>query len=137
MKNALLGISLFLLVGLLSNVSAQAPKAPKDGFQIFSIPGEIVLPANSELDFQLGINRSKRFSKTKIQLQALGLADGISLELSPRDLNHVDARLKLDKQLAPGEYTLTILARSPFKNKTYLLDIRVEPKGSPVKTSNK
>ena len=133
MKN----LSLFFLTISLVFVTlvANAQEAPKTGFAIKFSSTQVKLKAGKPQTITATVLRSKRFRKAKIDLKAMPLPQGLQAEISKNDTDSYTITISADAALELGNYTVTIMGKSPFLNKGALLSVELVDKNTVIESA--
>ncbi len=124
----------------ITNVSAQTkPNAPKDGFEMALSAQKINLKAGETQIITAELIRSKRFSKTNIELSTNTSSDALEIKIAPssKQADLYDITVCANPGITEGNYTFTLMGKSSFLNKGKLLDVVVEGKAKNTDRENK
>ncbi len=115
------------------------PNTPKDGFEIALSPQKVELNAGETQTITAELIRSKRFSKTTIELTASTSTEALEIKVVPsteqKDLYNIT--VYANPSLAEGNYTFTLMGKSSFLRKGKLIDIIVKDKAQGTDKENK
>lgn len=134
MKNLAL---LFITISLaLVTISAQAQEAPKTGFTIKFSTSQVKLKAGEPQTITATILRSKRFRKSNIDLKVMPLPQGLQAEVTKNDTDNFTITINAEAALKLGNYTVTIMGKSPFLNKGALLSVELVDQNTVIESAN-
>lgn len=136
MKNLRVFTLVLSLMAIALGMNVQAQEAPKNGFRITFQPEVTNLKAGESQTVTASILRSKRFSKTNIDLRVLPLPQGLTIELNKQNADQFELVIKADASVPKGNYTATILGKTSLLSKSHLIEIQVQGKGGSVESSN-
>ena len=135
MKNLALFLLTISLVFVMVSAHAQS-EAPKTGFAIKFSSSQVKLKAGEPQTITATILRSKRFRKSKIDLKVMPLPEGLQAEVTKNDVDSFTITLQADAALKLGDYTVTIMGKSPFLNKGALLSVKLVDKNTVIESAN-
>ncbi|MDX2305108.1 MAG: hypothetical protein NW226_20020 [Microscillaceae bacterium] len=135
MKNVTI-ILLTITLSFLSLAVQAQTEAPKVGFTIQFSPAQATVKAGDTQTVEATIIRSKKFANSDIDLKVMPLAQGLQVEVAKNDADHFTLTLKADAGLNLGDYTVTIMGKSPLLNKGALLGVKVVSKDSIAGSGN-
>lgn len=123
-----------------ANISAQTkPSVPKDGFEIALSAQKINLKAGETQIITAELIRSKRFSKTNIELGTSTSSEALEIKIAPSneqaDLYNIS--IFANPSMTEGSYTFTLMGKTSFLRKGKLLDVIVEKKSENTDRENK
>ncbi|MEO1654749.1 MAG: hypothetical protein AAFU64_14475, partial [Bacteroidota bacterium] len=107
-----------------------------NGFRITFQPEVTSVKAGESQTVTASILRSKRFTKTNIDLKVLPLPQGITIELNKQNADQYELIIKADASVPKGNYTATILGKTSLLTKSHLVEIQVQGKDGVVESTN-
>ncbi len=99
----------------------------KSEFEIKPKVDEISISSGSESKFDIEILRSKRYSKTNIELMA-DMPDGFSITFDPKKTKEIEvgATLKIASNVTPGSYVIVVKGVGNNTSKGRMLTVLVK-----------
>lgn len=111
----------------LSFVFAGNSQSIKNEFEVKPKVDEISINSGSEANFDIEILRSKRYSKTNIELMA-DMPEGFSMSFDPKKTKETEAKatLKIGANVAAGSYVIVVKGVGNNTSKGRMLTVFVK-----------
>ena len=111
----------------LSFVFAGNSQSVKSEFEIKPKVDEISINSGSEAEIEIEILRSKRYSKTNIELMA-DMPEGFSMTFEPKKTKEAEAKgtLKIASSVAAGNYVIVVKGVGNNTSKGRMLTVTVK-----------
>lgn len=134
--------TLILVALSLTTISAFAqdkPEMPKDGFEIALSAQKVSLKAGETQTITAELIRSKRFSKTNIELVATSSTEALEIKITPSQgkSDLYDVVIYAKSEASAGDFTFTLMGKSAFLRKGKLINVAIEGKIQDTNRENK